>query len=62
MKILKNKTVLITGGTGSIGEALVKKLFWMVLKKSRFLAMMKMDFMKWNWNMAGIISSLLLEM
>jgi FlaA1/EpsC-like NDP-sugar epimerase len=25
MKILKNKTILITGGTGSIGEALVKK-------------------------------------
>lgn len=33
MKILKNKTILITGGTGSIGEALVKKALSANVKK-----------------------------
>lgn len=33
MKILKNKTILITGGTGSIGEALVKKALSASVKK-----------------------------
>ena len=43
MKIFDNKTYLITGGTGSFGSAMVRDLLKKILKKSEFLAEMKIN-------------------
>lgn len=37
----KNKTLLITGGTGSFGTAVLKRFINSELKKSGFLVVMK---------------------
>ena len=41
MKIVKNKSILITGGTGSFGNAVLKKFFNQMLRRFVFLVEMK---------------------
>ena len=41
----KNKTFLITGGTGSFGNAVLKKLQKQILKKLEYLVEMKKNSM-----------------
>ena len=41
MKFLKNKILMVTGGTGSFGSTIIKNLLNSNLKKSVFLAEMK---------------------
>ena len=39
-KMLKNKVILVTGGSGSVGSVLVKKLLEYPVNKSEFLILM----------------------
>ena len=41
MKIFKNKILLVTGGTGSFGNAVLKKFLKLNLKEIRILVEMK---------------------
>ena len=42
--IFKNKIILVTGGTGSIGSVVVNELLKKIAKPFEFLVMMKMDY------------------
>ena len=48
-KFLKNKTILVTGGTGSFGTVFIEKILKeYALKKSLFFREMNLNNLKWK--------------
>lgn len=49
MNFLNNKTILITGGTGSFGKAFVKKLMTSKIKYRKIIIFSRDEFKQWNF-------------